>query len=61
MNIPSDSVGFVSPQKIAFETPLTFASGATLDRYDLTVETYGELNASRSNAVLCLLYTSRCV
>jgi len=52
MNIPSDSVGFVLPQKIAFETPLTFASGATLNRYDLTVETYGELNASRSNAVL---------
>ena len=31
---------------------MTFASGATLDRYDLTVETYGELNAARTNAVL---------
>ena len=52
MDIASDSVGFVSPQKIAFETPMTFASGSTLPRFDLMVETYGELNASRSNAVL---------
>lgn len=52
MDIAADSVGFVSPQKIAFETPLTFSSGATLDRYDLMVETYGELNAARTNAVL---------
>ena len=52
MDIAADSVGFVSPQKIAFETPLTFASGATLNRYDLMVETYGELNAARTNAVL---------
>ena len=47
-----DSVGYVSAQKIAFDQPMTFASGATLDRYDLTIETYGELNAARSNAVL---------
>ena len=52
MQIATDSVGFVSPHKIAFDTPLTFASGATLDRFDLMVETYGELNASRTNAVL---------
>ena len=52
MDIATDSVGFVSPHKIAFDTPLTFASGATLDRFDLMVETYGELNASRTNAVL---------
>lgn len=52
MEIAADSVGFVTPHKIAFDTPLTFASGAKLDRYDLMVETYGELNASRSNAVL---------
>jgi homoserine O-acetyltransferase len=52
MHIAADSVGFVAPQKIAFEAPLTFASGSTLDRYDLMVETYGELNAARSNAVL---------
>ncbi len=52
MDIATDSVGYVSPHKIAFETPLTFASGATLSRFDLMVETYGELNASRTNAVL---------
>ena len=52
MDIATDSVGYVSPHKIAFETPLTFASGATLPRFDLMVETYGELNASRTNAVL---------
>ena len=52
MDIAADSVGYVSPQKIAFETAITFASGATLPRFDLMVETYGELNASRTNAVL---------
>ena len=52
MDIASDSVGYVVPQKIAFETPLTFASGSMLPRFDLMVETYGELNASRTNAVL---------
>ncbi|HQA34765.1 MAG TPA: alpha/beta fold hydrolase, partial [Casimicrobium huifangae] len=50
--IPLDSVGYVSPQKIAFETPIQFASGASLPRFDLMVETYGELNAAKSNAVL---------
>ena len=50
--IPHDSVGSVSPQKIAYETPIQFASGASLPRFDLMVETYGELNAAKSNAVL---------
>ncbi len=52
MTIAPDSVGYVSPQTIAFETPIRFASGSTLPRFDLMVETYGELNAARSNAVL---------
>ncbi len=52
MEIATDSVGFVTPRKIAFETPMTFASGASLPRFDLMVETYGQLNATRSNAVL---------
>ena len=47
-----DYVGYVAHLEIAFEQPMVFASGATLARYDLTVETYGELNAARSNAVL---------
>ncbi len=35
-----------------FGEPLRFRSGAVLDAYDLVYETYGELNAARSNAVL---------
>ena len=35
-----------------FDTPLKFRSGAVLDAYDLMYETYGTLNAARSNAVL---------
>ncbi len=50
--IPSDSVGLVTPQTAHFDTPLTLACGRTLPSYDLVYETYGELNAERSNAVL---------
>ncbi|PJO77194.1 homoserine O-acetyltransferase [Neisseria brasiliensis] len=46
------SVGIVTPRKMAFETPLTLANGRTLPRFDLMIETYGELNAEKSNAVL---------
>jgi len=46
------SVGVVTPTSIAFETPLALDCGRTLARYDLTVETYGQLNEQRSNAVL---------
>jgi len=35
-----------------FAQPLALASGASLADYELVYETYGELNASRSNAVL---------
>ncbi len=35
-----------------FDAPLRFRSGAVLDAYDLMYETYGTLNAARSNAVL---------
>ncbi len=45
-------VWIVTPQKIAFETPLALQNGQTLPRFDLMVETYGTLNASKSNAVL---------
>jgi len=47
-----NSVGVVAPQFIAFDEPLRLASGETLPSYQLAVETYGELNAARSNAVL---------
>jgi len=48
----NDSVGIVSAQRAQFETPLTFKSGAVLPRYDLVYETYGTLNADKSNAIL---------
>ena len=35
-----------------FEAPLPLQSGATIRAYDLAFETYGTLNADRSNAVL---------
>ncbi|NYT80191.1 homoserine O-acetyltransferase [Alcaligenaceae bacterium] len=50
--IPRGSVGVVSPQRIAFNEPLSLTSGQVLPRYELAVETYGSLNAERSNAVL---------
>ena len=46
------SVGAVTPQSMHFGQPLDFRSGARLDAYDLVYETYGTLNAARSNAVL---------
>jgi len=42
----------VQPQSMLFETPLALRSGATLGGYRLAYETYGRLNAERSNAVL---------
>jgi homoserine O-acetyltransferase len=49
---PADSVGLVTPQTLHFDQPLELASGRTLPAYDLVYETYGELNAARSNAIL---------
>ena len=46
------SVGVVTPQKAHFGQPLKLKGGATLPEYDLVYETYGTLNAARSNAVL---------
>ena len=46
------SVGDVSPQSFHFDEPLPLRSGASFGPYDLMVETYGQLNADRSNAVL---------
>ena len=49
---PSGSVGVVTPQKARFDAPLQLRSGATLPAFELAYETYGTLNAARSNAVL---------
>ncbi|BES69662.1 homoserine O-acetyltransferase [Marinobacter nanhaiticus D15-8W] len=51
-SLPPDSVGLVQPQTLHFPEPLTLACGQALPNYDLVVETYGELNADASNAVL---------
>ncbi|WP_415899875.1 homoserine O-succinyltransferase MetX [Neptuniibacter sp. QD48_11] len=50
--IPEDSVGIVTPEIIEFNEPLQLQCGRTLDRYHLIIETYGELNKDRSNAIL---------
>jgi homoserine O-acetyltransferase/O-succinyltransferase len=46
------SVGPVTPQSMQFTQALPLQSGACLADYALAYETYGTLNAARSNAVL---------
>jgi len=41
-----------TPQTLHFDAPLPLQSGASVRGYDLSYETYGQLNADRSNAVL---------
>ena len=49
---PPDSVGLVVPQTAHFNEPLALACGRSLPAYELIYETYGQLNATASNAVL---------
>ena len=49
---PEGSVGVVNAKLARFEDPIALKSGARLDAYELAYETYGTLNAARSNAVL---------
>ena len=42
----------VTPQSMHFDAPLALQSGASIRAYDLSYETYGTLNADRSNAVV---------
>ena len=46
------SVGPVIARRARFDTPLPLACGRTLPSFELAYETYGTLNAERSNAVL---------
>ncbi len=46
------SVGVVTPRTLRFDEPLALTSGASIGGYELMIETYGNLNADRSNAVL---------
>ena len=52
MTQSTGSVGTVEAQRAAFAEPLTLSSGATLPAFELIYETYGTLNAARSNAIL---------
>jgi homoserine O-acetyltransferase/O-succinyltransferase len=42
----------VTPQSMSFAEPLALQSGASIRGYSLAYETYGTLNADKSNAVL---------
>ena len=42
----------VQPQSLHFKEPLLLQSGRSIRAYDLAFETYGTLNADKSNAVL---------
>ncbi|MBL4638235.1 MAG: homoserine O-acetyltransferase [Proteobacteria bacterium] len=50
--MPVDSVGLVSPTTLHIDNPITLDCGRSLPSYDLIYETYGELNANKSNAIL---------
>jgi homoserine O-acetyltransferase/O-succinyltransferase len=45
-------VGIVHAQKMRFAAPIVLSSGAQIADYELAYETYGTLNAQKSNAVL---------
>jgi len=49
---PPGSVGVVQTKLFNFDEALPLSSGQELDAYTLAVQTYGTLNAERSNAVL---------
>ncbi len=46
------SVGIVEPQKMHFAEPLPLRCGRSLANYELMYETYGQLNAEGTNAIL---------
>ena len=50
--LPPDSVGIVETRMMHFDDPLQLECGKSLPEYDIAYETYGELNAARSNAIL---------
>ena len=48
----NNAIGIVAPQTAFFSEPLTLKGGAVLAQFELVYETYGTLNADKSNAVL---------
>ena len=47
-----NSVGTVSPNIMKSKKSLTFESGKLLENYEIIYETYGDLNATKTNAIL---------
>lgn len=47
-----DSIGIVKTQSVHIRQPLKLACGVVLPEHKLVYETYGELNADRSNGIL---------
>ena len=52
MDQPAGGIGNVIAQRAHFDQPLALRSGGVVPAYDLVYETYGSLNAAKSNAVL---------
>lgn len=52
MSESGKSIGNVVAQRAHFDQPLALRSGGVVPAYDLVYETYGTLNAAKSNAVL---------
>ena len=52
MTFPENSVGLVAPQRYVCDTSFALQNGETLTSYELVYETYGRLNADKSNALL---------
>ena len=48
----SDNVGVVTPSLFHYPEPFVLQNGGALEGFDLVYETYGNLNATASNAVL---------
>jgi homoserine O-acetyltransferase len=46
------SVGAVTPRRMRFAQPIRLQGGGAIAEYSLVYETYGRLNAARTNAVL---------
>jgi homoserine O-acetyltransferase len=52
MNTMGNSVGIVRARRARFEAPLRLDAGIALPGFELVYETYGRLNATRTNAIL---------
>lgn len=51
-HLDPSSVGIVTPQTLHFQTPLRLECERVLPSFELVIETYGTLNADKSNAIL---------